>query len=341
MEPWIRCAGCGLNHHPRPDGQCPRCHAQLAPPPLGAAAPPPLAAAPAAPQGWGPGAAPPPPPQAPLPGAPPGGGWGAGSAAARNVLDVGATLSLILRQFGQGVGPLVALGAVAVLPMAIYALSIDPLAQPRPSAGDPFAPLRALAGPLTYMMLGSALLSPLAGGAITALVTQQLQGGPASPGPALQLAVRRYLPLLAAEALLGLAIMGTCCTVVVPAILGCGWVAVRPAVVLEGRGPWNGFSRSWALTRGHRMTIFAVVLVLMLALWGIGSVTGIVQSVMQARALALDEPVGLGFRAVQVVSVALNAVQTALLGVAPPVIYRRLRELNGEQDAGQLAQVFE
>ena len=77
--------------------------------------------------------------------------------------------------------------------------------------------------------------------------------------------------------LLGIAIAIGLALLIVPGlILITIWIAVIPAIVLEGRGIGESFGRSRELVRGHGWNVFGVIVLTFLLLIGVGIVVGTV-----------------------------------------------------------------
>ena len=155
--------------------------------------------------------------------------------------------------------------------------------------------------------------------------------------------VRRLPAVLGAMLLTLLALLPAFILLVFPAvILLCGFCAAVPAAVAEGLGPVRALSRSWALSRGRRFSIFAGFLVVNLCVMAAAMV---VQGGTMALTLFLAGPKGL----VPGPAVALPmAVYQLLAGflwtlplVASAVAYQGLREEKEGGDPVLLAKVFE
>lgn len=89
-----------------------------------------------------------------------------------------------------------------------------------------------------------------------------LHGAPESAAAALRAGLRRFLPVLAVSALVGVMIMAGLLFLVVPGILvGLIFFAATPVVVVEGKGPIAALGRSRELSRGALGHIAAVLIV--------------------------------------------------------------------------------
>ena len=74
------------------------------------------------------------------------------------------------------------------------------------------------------------------------------------------------------------------------------WVFV-PAIVVERAGPYAAFSRSAALTKGRRWSIFGILLLVGVANWIISFVSQLLQSIAPVAGSAIDVASGLFFMA--------------------------------------------
>ncbi|MDO8210528.1 hypothetical protein [Conexibacter sp. CPCC 206217] len=81
------------------------------------------------------------------------------------------------------------------------------------------------------------------------------------------------VPLLLASILLGILITIGLFIVIVPGLfLMTIWAVVAPAIVLEGRGVFDGMSRSWELVKGNSWQVFGVIVIIFLLEFGLGIV---------------------------------------------------------------------
>lgn len=118
-----------------------------------------------------------------------------------------------------------------------------------------------------------------------------------------------------------------------------------PASVAENAGPVEAISRSIALTKGNRLTIFLTLLCLMLVLFVFACIGGMFGAAFGAggvdMATGMPQPPS---TASQVVSFIMNllvgSLQTMLLASLAAVAYARIRGIRDGVDAGALAEVF-
>lgn len=187
----------------------------------------------------------------------------------------------------------------ALLVVAVERFLLPPLT----SAPAGIAELGELLIALAVMMLCYQVLSSIS---IHAVVTD-LQGRPASPGSSLARAIATFWRCLAAGLLVSIGIVLGLALLVVPGvILMIALVAVIPVCVMENAGARDSLARSWALTRGHRLTILGLfiatilisaiattipIMILELAMAGSASlarVRSIIGSVFDALSLSLS-----------------------------------------------------
>ena len=118
-----------------------------------------------------------------------------------------------------------------------------------------------------------------------------------------------------------------------------------PCAVAEKVGPVEALSRSLALTKGHRLTIFLTILCLWLVVVVFACIGGMFGAAFGAG--GVDLATGLPqapSTASQVVSFLTNllvgSLQTMLLASLAAVAYARIRGIRDGVDAGALAEVF-
>lgn len=113
---------------------------------------------------------------------------------------------------------------------------------------------------LTLLQL---FLGPIATGAITFGVFQQLRGKHSSMGECVSVGFSRLFPVMFVAIVTGIAIMlGTLLLIVPGIILACMLFVAVPSAVVEKNGVRGALARSRELTRGSRFNIFWVVLLL-------------------------------------------------------------------------------
>jgi len=127
-------------------------------------------------------------------------------------------------------------------------------------------------------------------------------------------------------------------TIIVWAIVGSIMFVAVSATVMERTGPFASIARSISLTRGHRVGLFALLLVAKLTV-------GLSMLGMSFLSDGFSEAVGAPSTAAAVlrflVGHALLLFETVILAVLGGVVYARLREAHDRVDARSLASVFE
>ena len=179
---------------------------------------------------------------------------------------------------------------------------------------------------LTVGLLGM-LMSYLVAGAVAYGVFQDLRGKPASIGDCMSVGFSRMFPVLGVAFLAGLAVIGGFILLVIPGILLACMLYVAVAVV-EKPGVTASLSRSAALTKGARWSIFAIVLV-------IGVLNNVISRILGGAIEATDAVV------VILISVVIALVFNLWGSVAQAVAYYDLRKAKEGVDIEDLVKVFE
>jgi hypothetical protein len=132
----------------------------------------------------------------------------------------------------------------------------------------------------------------------------------------------RLISLILLEIVVGILIaIGLLLLIVPGVILALMWIAAIPAMVVEERGVFESMTRSSDLTRGNRMRILAVGLVVLAAY--------IVIAVIGALLVAAVPVLGV------IVMIALAVLLYPYVSIITSVLYFRLRELH-EGSGGQV-----
>lgn len=140
------------------------------------------------------------------------------------------------------------------------------------------------------------------------------------------------LPLFGLYLQVGLTVGLGFILLIVPGIIWaiCTWVAVPAYVGQPGLGVSGAYSKSFALTKGHRWSLFLVGFVLMLI--------AVLAEVGLGYLLPL---VGLPELAQQLIASGYDAVETLVGNVFTVAVYVTLRESKDKLTPGQTAAVFE
>lgn len=157
-------------------------------------------------------------------------------------------------------------------------------------------------------------------------------------GDAFDVGVRMFLPLLGLGIVAGLGMMLGYILLIVPGvILSVLWSVAAPAVVVEKRGVFESLQRSRNLTRGHRWSVFGLLVIYMVLSWIIAMLIGGVSAATGGSFTTGSANLWVNLIAGPIVSV-LSAV-VASAGVAS--LYYELRTAKEGVGADDLASVFD
>jgi hypothetical protein len=183
------------------------------------------------------------------------------------------------------------------------------------------------------------LLSVVPGTAIIHATVEHLQGRTPAFGASLAVGFQRVLPVLIIHILYCLAIFAGSILLIVPGLmLACMFFVAAPVAIVERRGIFASFGRARALSKGYRVTMFAlgVATIVILIAFGValevyGWLTGAIGGVAgPAVAMVLTLPV----------TVVGQLVQTAVLPALAAATYVGLVEEKEVGTADQVAGVF-
>jgi hypothetical protein len=226
--------------------------------------------------------------------------------------------------------PLVLLAVLGGMPIpGLTAPSLNPLAPGAAAAAPPALPGTGF----WFAYLAMMLLFLVEVGAITHGVIHHLAGKRVSLGAMIAAGLRRAIPLL----LVGIicyviVVLGMILLFVPGVIFACALVAAIPAVVVERPGVFAAVKRSFALTKGRRLAIFATMLVLFVVAMGVALIGNFLLPLLTA---AFSPMLG------TVLGLVVNIVFGTLLWVAPGVVYHDLRVAKEGVATAQLVAVFE
>jgi hypothetical protein len=231
-------------------------------------------------------------------------------------VGVGSLLGRTFSVWWRNVVPFSGVALLLQSPLVLQPLLLDGA-----SAGGEAA--WSVAATLLGLVLGLVVA-----GALTHGVIQSLDGRPVRLGGLLGTGFRKMWRILLVSLGVGIVTMLGFLLLIVPGLVAMSalYLAV-PAAVVEPVDAGKAMSRSWNLTRGHRLTLF-----LLLLLFGIlgGGVGGFVAGLGLAGSPAL---VASG----QALSIVLQGLTLA----APAVAYHDLRVAKEGVDTAQLLRVFE
>ena len=245
-----------------------------------------------------------------------------------SALDLVATSARVL---GSSFVPFALITLLVMAPGYVATISLGEWASGEAGAVDPTT--------LFWASLGTGalrtVLTFVAQATMVHGTVERLAGRPASLRGSLAAALGRTGPLLALAMIQSLAIWLALLACVVPgAVLLCVLFVSIPAAVVERRGPLEAMQRSADLTRGHRLTIFAVALPVL--------VIAVAARYGLSAALPLLAPLELPLRIADlVVQGVIAALFTMFQAVLAAVFYARARRIHDGLDADAIAKVFE
>jgi hypothetical protein len=173
----------------------------------------------------------------------------------------------------------------------------------------------------------------IATNAILQLAMQDLHGQPTDTGNILQVAARKFWPVLGLVLLVFLGVALGCILLIVPGIiLALAWSAAQPALVLEDRGVFGSFKRSLDLTRGKRWSIFLLYFL-------VGLIAVVIEVVLQAFSGGLQGLVRADNPTSTVISSLLSVIFTPFSAVLSAALFNQLRGKAG-YGAEAVAEVF-
>lgn len=232
---------------------------------------------------------------------------------------LGDTLSRTYSVWARNLVPFAVVSFVVHLPSLALSIALG-----RPD------PVRPNAGFWVNTALG-VFLSLVSTGALMHGVLEHLKGRRASVGEMLRVGLARFWPVLAVAIATVLAIWIGLLFLVVPGIVvGCMlFVAIPAAVVERGVGLRGALGRSAALTKGNRLALFVIALLVWLTTVVIG---------MPATILGLTS--ALPYPIFVLLGTAVNMLGAPLLSVAPAVAYHDLRVAKEGVATDQLVAIF-
>jgi uncharacterized membrane protein len=246
--------------------------------------------------------------------------------AAADTFRLGDVFSRAIPIYRRRFGLFFALTLIAYIPQYFFEFVI--------AASDiPASPANIDGGIMLIRIILIVLLflicSWLAQAAVIYGVVQELRGREFTLAGSLEVALRRFLPMLGAAIcitfLTGLAMI----LLLVPAFMvACAYYVTIPVCIAEQSGVFDSMSRSTYLTKGYRWQIFG-----MMALVGIG---GYAVAWISERLAAATGPIG-----VLIVTNGAAAVISAFSAVLVGVLYYQLRVAKDGVDIDRIASVFD
>ena len=182
--------------------------------------------------------------------------------------------------------------------------------------------------------LGSFFLSLVLNAAVVSATFQNLRGQPATFSDSLAKGLGRILPVLGVAIVAGLAIAGASLLLLIPGLIlyTMFWIAV-PVAVVEHAGVRTSLRRSRTLTKGHRWSIFAIILILLAVNILFGVILGLV--------LVLADVTAASSIVYRLIDVGTTALVGALGAVMTTVGYHDLRAVKEGVGVEEIAAVFD
>jgi hypothetical protein len=180
------------------------------------------------------------------------------------------------------------------------------------------------------------IVSALVQGALTRATVSANEGRRATFGESFSAAARVLLPLVGLSILLGIGIAIGFVLLIVPGIiLMLIWAVAVPTLVIERRGIMAAFSRSAELTKGVRLRIFALLLV-------IGVIYVAISWVFNLIGFGVYSTSSIGGLSVGTIlgSLIVTTIGNILWGTIQPSLYVELRHCKEGASLEDLEQVF-
>lgn len=251
--------------------------------------------------------------------------------------DFGRVIQRTFRVIGQNLGAF-ALWALILVAAPFFIVTLLALR----SGANELTPLYSFGG-VILSAIGSCVLQ----GVVVRTVIDRLHGRSVSVGAALGAGARFVLPLIGLAIVSFIAFMIGFVLIIVPAlILMTIWSVAAPSLVIEERGVFESLQRSRDLTRGHRWSIFGLLVVYFILSMVIGSV-------FRVASAATGVTIAGGFSTGSVdnftltlvmtifVSAVVNAAQGVIAAAGASSIYYELRATKEGVAPDQLAAVFD
>jgi hypothetical protein len=179
-------------------------------------------------------------------------------------------------------------------------------------------------------LLGMVVLSPLSQAIMLHTAFQDMSGRRISLSESMRAALGRWLPLIGLSICVGVAVACGFVLLIVPGvILMTMWYVANPACIVERLGVFASMARSSELTKGHRWSIFGMMLLLAIA-------SGVMAAVVKG-VLGLTGSTGLVISG----TLAWTALASAFGAIFVVVTYHDLRVAKEGVDTRQIVAVFD
>ncbi|MER9696090.1 hypothetical protein NKJ16_29780 [Mesorhizobium sp. M0179] len=239
------------------------------------------------------------------------------------------TFSVIGRNIGLSVGLAFLLAGLPTIIMQLWIDSrMQAILQVDPGvAADPLFAFRNSWVSIVAVFISS-ICALLLQSALVRAAIEDLNGKRPSFGDSIQTAIRFLLPTLGIGILVGLGSGLAFLALAVPGIiLWLGWSVSVPVLIQERLGVFGSMSRSRALTKGSRWSLFGLFLLLFIIAMVIQSMVGVVVYLFHGIAATI-------------VAGLVQSVMSMVLSVAAAVGYVELRQVKEGTSVDELAEIF-
>ncbi|HVV87358.1 MAG TPA: hypothetical protein VHE35_30160 [Kofleriaceae bacterium] len=186
---------------------------------------------------------------------------------------ISATIEKGLNIWARNIVPFTLLSVLAYAPMIVWAYTL--------TTGTPDLHALRLFAPISGAVIS--VLNVLLSAMLTYGVVMELRGEHAGLLACIGHGLRRFLPALATAIVVMLAVFGATLLLVVPGIIvGCMLYVAVPAAIVERPGVLGALRRSRQLTRGRKVDVFAIQMV-------VGLAPGIVNTVARFWILGVND----------------------------------------------------
>ena len=239
------------------------------------------------------------------------------------------SFSVIGRNIGLSVGLAFLFSGIPTIVLQLWTESrMQALLAANPgAAADPTFALRNswVTGVVIFI---SSICALLLQSALVRATIEDLNGKRPSFGDSLQIAIRFLLPTLAIGFLVALGSGLAMIALIVPGIiLWLGWSVSVPVLIQERRGVFGSMSRSRALTKGSRWSLFGLFLILIIIAMVVQGAVGVVVYLFQGVIATI-------------VGSLVQSVMSMVLSVAAAVSYIELRQAKEGASVDELAEIF-
>ena len=267
----------------------------------------------------------PPPPPAPL------------AVGAERHFTVGNLLSRTFSIWWSNLGKFFVLALAVYVPMmaAAVALGVGELYFRAPGTQVDPALLSAATGPFVLVGVLAAALVLVQMAALTYGAIQSLAGLPVRLGDLLRAGLRRAPAVLGVGVICYLAVVLGLVLLIVPGLILLTAMCLSvPVAVVERNGVFGAVGRSFQLTKGRRLAIFAAFLVFFVVLAAVSAVVSLLFPLVAAMLGQVAGVIGM------VISTAVSLATGSLAAIAPAVAYHDLRAEKEGVDTATLVKVF-